>query len=619
MPDDFVKRPSMDALLSDRRLFSAYDRHFARLVGRFGGGQNQELALAAALVSHATGNGDVCLDLNTCAARLMAESGVALPCPPVDRWIEALRNSPAVGRPGDRRPLVLDDGNRLYLHRYWEYETRLAAAILSRAGSAAENLDSGRLQAAIRRQFAGSSGQGIDWQQVAVAVSLLKRFVVITGGPGTGKTTTVARLLAVWDEMNAGRPMRALLAAPTGKAAARLKESLRFRSAPPAAEASGAAAASAEVYTLHRLLQPVAGTPFFQHNAGNPLPVDLMIVDEASMVDLALMAKLADALPETARLVLIGDRDQLASVEAGSILSDICGRGRQAGFSAGFGRLIRQLTGQDVPLAGEGRPLQDCIVELQTSHRFAAGSGIAELSRAVNQGDVRRAVEVLSHPGEGSLAWLDPPADSAGIVELEERVAAGYSAYRSEGGPAAILQEFSRFKILCAHRVGTNGVEAVNRLTERLLLRSGRIRLNPRGGSPWYSGRPVLVTQNDYSLGLFNGDIGVTLPDPEAGSEHLSVFFMHAAGNLRRFLPYRLPEHETVYAMTVHKSQGSEFEDVLLILPVKDSPVLTRELIYTALTRARQRITVFGSRAVLETAVARRIERASGLRDALWG
>jgi len=609
----------MDPLISESDLFSAYDLHFARLVSRFGGAENHELALAAALVSRATGNGDVCLDLSSCADKLIAESGAALPCPSVDRWIETLRESPAVGRPGERRPLVLDDGNRLYLYRYWEYERRLAAGILDRAGSPVERLDTGRLQAAIRRQFAGRSGSGTDWQLVAVAVALLKRFAVITGGPGTGKTTTVAKLLAVWDELNAGRPARVLLAAPTGKAAARLKESLRPGSGPQEPAASGGSAPAAEVYTLHRLLKPVAGTPFFHHHAGNPLPADLMIVDEASMVDLALMAKLADALPETARLVLIGDRDQLASVEAGSVLSDICGRSRRSGFSPEFGGLIRQLTGQAVPVAAGRQPLQDCIVELQTSYRFAAGSAIGELSRAVNRGDVQRAVEILSQPGEGSVDWLEPPEGSAGIAELEERVAAGYSAYRTEGSPAAILQEFGRFKILCAHRAGINGVEAVNRLTERLLLRQGRVRINLRSGSPWYSGRPVLVTQNDYSLGLFNGDIGIALQEPDEGSENPAVFFMDAAGRLRRFLPYRLPEHETVFAMTVHKSQGSEFEDVLLILPVKDSPVLTRELVYTALTRARKRITLCGSRAVLETAVTRRIERTSGLRDALWG
>jgi len=609
----------MDPLLSASGLFSAYDLHFAGLVSRLGGAENHELALAAALVSRATGNGDVCLDLTACADQTMAESGAALPCPSVDRWVAALRENPAVGRPGERRPLVLDDGNRLYLYRYWEYESRLAAAIRDRAASPVEDLDKARLQAAIRRQFSGRSGPGTDWQQVAVAVALLKRFAVITGGPGTGKTTTVARMLAVWDELNAGRPVRVLLAAPTGKAAARLKESLRAHGGPMAPTDSSGTGLTAEVFTLHRLLRPVAGTPFFQHHAGNPLPVDLMIVDEASMVDLALMAKLVDALPGAARLVLIGDRDQLASVEAGSVLSDICGRSRRPGFSPEFGSLIRHVTGQAIPPGEGGPPLHDCIVELRTSYRFAAGSAIGELSRAVNQGDAQRAVEILSQTREGSVTWLEPLADAAAITELEERVAAGYSVYRPEGSPAMILQNFGRFKILCAHRTGINGVEAVNRLTERLLQRQGRIRIDPRSGSPWYSGRPVLVTQNDYSLGLFNGDIGIALQEPDAEPDRLAVFFTDAAGNLRRFLPYRLPEHETVYAMTVHKSQGSEFDDVLLILPVKDSPVLTRELVYTALTRARERITLFGSRAVLENAVTRRIERTSGLRDALWG
>ncbi|MGE5256620.1 MAG: exodeoxyribonuclease V subunit alpha [Hyphomicrobiales bacterium] len=608
----------MDPLISDSGIFSAYDLHFAKLVSRLGGAENRELALAAALVSRATGNGDVCLDLNFCEDRIFTESGAALSCPAVGRWIEALRESPVVGRPGERRPLVLDDGNRLYLYRYWEYESQLAAAILGRAGSPVESLDTGRLQAAIRRQFAGRTGSGTDWQMVAVATALLKRFAVITGGPGTGKTTTVAKLLAVWDELNEGRPARALLAAPTGKAAARLKESLRRGGVLLAQTPSGGATPTTEIFTLHRLLKPVAGTPFFHHHAGNPLPADLMIVDEASMVDLALMAKLADALPEEARLVLIGDRDQLASVEAGSVLSDICGRSRRPGFSLEFGSLIRQLTGQAVPIEAGHEPLQDCIVELQTSYRFAAGSAIGELSRAVNRGDVQRAVEVLSEPGKDSVDWLEPPPGSAGSADLEEHVAAGYSTYPTEGNPAAILQELNRFKILCAHRSGINGVEAVNRLTERLLMRQGRVRIHTRSASPWYSGRPVLVTQNDYSLGLFNGDIGIALTDPDEGSENLAVFFMDAAGKLRRFLPYRLPEHETSYAMTVHKSQGSEFEDVLLILPAKDSPVLTRELIYTALTRARQRITLCASRAVLETAVSRRIERTSGLRDALW-
>jgi exodeoxyribonuclease V alpha subunit len=306
-------------------------------------------------------------------------------------------------------------------------------------------------------------------------------------------------------------------------------------------------------------------------------------------------------------------------VEAGSVLGDICGRSYRPGFSSGFGDLIRRVTGQSVPRATENRLLQDCIVELQTSHRFAAGGAIGEISRAVNQGDANGAIEMLSKTREGSVVWLEPRPGLDAMAELEKRMAEGFAGYRTEAGPAAMLQELGRFKVLCAHRAGLDGVEAVNRLAERMLARQGRVRIQPRSGSPWYAGRPVLITQNDYSLKLFNGDIGITLPDPAESAEGLAAFFPDGDGGLRRFLPYRLPAHETVYAMTVHKSQGSEFDDVLLILPDRDSPVLSRELIYTALTRARRRITLFAGREVLATAIHRRIERTSGLRDAIWG
>lgn len=602
----------------EHQLFSALDRHFARFISRFGGAHSEALYSAAALVSRATGNGDVCLDLNAWAGQPVA--GLPLPaCPPLDRWVAALCAASAVGRPGDRRPLVLDEHNRLYLHRYWSYESGLAGRIRERAvPPPRERLDIECLQAAIRRHFAGSCGPGIDWQQVAVAVAMLKRFTVITGGPGTGKTTTVAKILSVWEELHQGLSARTLLAAPTGKAATRLKESLRQRPEQLAPADGCGTGPPHEVYTLHRLLRPVPDTPLFRHNAENPLPVDLMIVDEVSMVDLALMAKLMDALPAAARLVLIGDRDQLASVEAGSVLGDICDRSRRPGFSPEFGDLIRRATGQAVPPATNGGVLQDCIVELQTRHRFAEDSAIGELSDTVNRGDAPRALEILSRNGDGAITWIEPPAGSIGGMELEQCVAAGYASYGANGGPDAMLQELGRFKALCAHRAGINGVDGVNRMAERVLAQQGRIRINPRRRSPWYSGRPILITQNDYSLGLFNGDVGVTLSDSAEMPERVIVFFADPAGELRRFPPYRLPEHETVYAMTVHKSQGSEFENVLLVLPPKDSPVLSRELVYTALTRARKRFTLFGRREVLMDAVRRRIERTSGLRDALW-
>ena len=338
------------------------------------------------------------------------------------------------------------------------------------------------------------------------------------------------------------------------------------------------------------------------------------------MVDMALMAKLLEAVPSGARLVLVGDKDQLASVEAGSVLGDICDRDRMHGFSAEFCETLQQATGERLDARSGSPPgLQDCMVELRNSFRFSAGSAIGELSRAVNRGDAGRALEILERPGDSSIVWLDPDAGSRSPLELQRLILGGTEACFRMESPAAALQELNRFKILCAHKAGAHGVDAVNRAAEQMLVRQGLIRPEAASASPWYAHRPVLVTRNDYALGLFNGDIGMTLPDDAPGGRGLFVFFPGAPGETRRFLPYRLPEHETVYAMTVHKSQGSEFDEVLLVLPDRDSPVLTRELIYTALTRARKTVTIWARRSILAAAITRRIERTSGLRDALWG
>ncbi len=587
-------------------LFSAADLHFARLMVRLGGCDDPAVLLAAALASRAAGAGDVCLDLRRLADDLLPDARTPLRCPPAEPWVAALRSSAAVGLPGERRPLVLDERRRLYLHRYWDYEQRVAAALRERAGADPPACDRARLKAVIARHFPEPPVEGIDWQRVAAAVALLKRVAVITGGPGTGKTFTVARLIAVFAELEPGRaPLRVVLAAPTGKAAARLGEALR----------AAIPGAPAQVATLHRLLQPVAGTPHFRRNAANPLTADLVVVDEASMVDLALMAKFLDALPAETRLVLVGDKDQLASVEAGAVMGDICGRRHAPVFSKAMGARIRELTGQAVPTGDPGGDLAECIVELTTSRRFAAGSAIGELSRAVNRGDGVHALDILSRPGEESVAWVQ----AGGGAALAPIILTGYRSYADRGSPAERLDRLNRFRVLCAHRAGLLGAEGVNRLAERLLAQQGRIRINPRGTTPWYAGRPVLITRNDYGLGLFNGDAGIALPDPEAGTDELYVFFTDPGDGLRRFLPYRLPAHETVFAMTVHKSQGSEFDQVLLVLPDRDSPVLTREMIYTALTRARRRITLAADPTLLAAAIRRRIDRASGLREALWG
>ena len=558
---------------------SALDRHFGRFIGTFSNPPDPLVVLAATLVSRAAARGDVCLEL---AAPGDLEPGMA---PAPESWTAALMRSPAIGRPGQKRPLILDEHGRLYLCRYWSYEDRLARDLCERAGREA-GLDPLRLDSLVQAVFERLPGQPDADQRAAAAAAGRRGVTVITGGPGSGKTYTITAILDLLRRLQAGRPLRALLAAPTGKAAARLQESLHR------VGLSGGGEAPAEVATIHRLLHPVPGTSRFRHDRDRPLAADAVVVDEASMVDLALMAKLADAVPPEARLILVGDRHQLASVEAGSVLGDLCG-GDRGGAGAAAGP----------------RALDGCIVELTRGYRFAPGSAIGELSRAVNAGDVRGALHLLAHDRSGTVEWMDPAAGPGVEAAVRQRIVEGYRPLVEAVEPDGALAAIGRFKILCAHAAGPSGVAAMNRMAERL-LRYG-------GTGQWYGGRPVLVTRNDYTLMLFNGDIGVTLPDP--AMDRLCVHFPGPAGQSRALAPQRLPEHETAYALTVHKSQGSEFDEVLLILPERDSPVLTRELLYTALTRARNRIVVCGRAEVIATAVGRRIRRASGLRDALWG
>jgi exodeoxyribonuclease V alpha subunit len=374
------------------------------------------------------------------------------------------------------------------------------------------------------------------------------------------------------------------------------------------------------------MLKPMTGSPYFRYNRKNPLMADVVVVDEASMVDLALMAKLLAAVPENARLILIGDKDQLASVEAGSVLGDICDRNVMHAFSAPFMNRIKDLTGEDlqhredgVQTTGVQSGLQDAVVVLQKSYRFAVGSGIGALSRAVNRADPEGAFQMLADKNDKSITWQTLKADKALFENLSRQIVSGYQSYLKTGDPAAALQHLQRFKILCAVNIGPLGVHAINKLAEQELRRQNLIPADPTAENPWYAGRPVLITRNHYPLRLFNGDIGVTLPDAEAGDDQLAVFFAGDSGEVRRFKPYQIPAHTTVYAMTVHKSQGSEFDEVLCILPEKDFPILTRELIYTALTRARKKMTIWGTRSIIRNAIGRQIERTSGLRDALWG
>jgi len=608
--------------LIETGLFSWLDIHFARFIGRIDGGGSPEVSLAAALLSRNQRMGHICLDLTSTEKTIptseLAAAGITLP-PPLS-WADVLRGSRAVGRPAEYAPLILDDRLRLYLHRYWEYQTLIAKKIRKRAETTLIGLDIPKLSNGISRLFPSLSSAGTDetdWQKVAAFAAVTRRFSVISGGPGTGKTTTVAKILALLLEQAGPDSFRIALAAPTGKAAARLREAVSREKA--RIDSPFRDDIPETVSTLHRLLGSLPDSPYFRYNADHPLPVDLVVVDEASMIDVALMAKLTQAVPPQARLILLGDRDQLASVEAGAILGDICDTGNFHHFSESFCRILDEITGETLtgtPADDKGKSdalrLSDSVVLLRKSYRFGEKSGIGRLSRRINAGDGKGALEVLSSDTYPDVQWRTLPRSEDLPRAVRKTVVDQFGAYlKCIDDPASAFQIFDRFRILGVLRQGPFGVVRLNEIVEAILRAEGFMR------SPtlWYPGRPVMVIRNDYSLRLFNGDVGITMTDP-AG--RVRVWFPDGKGAGRSFSPLRLPEHETVYAMTVHKSQGSEFNRVMLILPNQDTPVMTRELLYTGVTRAVDGVEIWGLRPLLIKAAGRPIQRTSGLRDALW-
>jgi exodeoxyribonuclease V alpha subunit len=688
----------MDTLLArwaERDWLRALDVAFADFLRREVPDASPWLILAAALASHQLGRGHACLDLEatlkdpTFALSLPPEGAdtAQTDAPPhpaevldgltLRAWQAALAHPDLVGGGVGDTPLVLV-GPRLYLRRYWRYEQAVRAGIDARSARSQAiqaALPIAAMRPVLARLFppARTPGQTVDWQKLACALAARSAFSIITGGPGTGKTTTVVQLLALLQSLALGnpspgqraRPLRIRLAAPTGKAAARLNESIAAAAArlPLADLANGEAVRAAipvTVSTLHRLLGSRPDTRRLRHHAGNPLALDVLVIDEASMVDLEMMAAVLDALPGNARLVLLGDKDQLASVEAGAVLGELCGRARDGHYTPGTRDWLESATGEHIPadlVDPAGTALDQSVVMLRHSHRFSADSGIGQLAETVNAGDPAKVRDIWTR-GYADLALValhstedaafralviegaatssvDPQrGDGARQAQTDAHLPRhGYRHYLDilrEGQPArdadasaydvwarAVLQAHGRFQCLCALRRGPWGVEGLNQRIAGLLHDADLIPAS----SGWYLGRPVLITRNDYGLGLMNGDIGIALIRPAPGDRDWTLRVAFPAGDgqdgIKWILPSRLQAVETVYALTVHKSQGSEFSHAALVLPETLSPILTRELLYTGITRARAHLSLVqpGGYQVLEQAVQRRVLRASGLMD----
>jgi exodeoxyribonuclease V alpha subunit len=645
---------------------SQLNRAFARFLRELEPNAGDGVLWAGALASHQLDRGEVYLDLEG----LTQQPGLTLAIPsdedwtfrsesaqaelaalkalPLSQWQSDLRNSKLVATGEGNTPLVLD-GSRLYLRRYWQYQQTLDRCIQDRLAPVRPDLPEALLER-IDALFPGSPEQPQpDWQKIACVLALRSRFAIITGGPGTGKTTTLTKLLAlliqlVEIEAPGARKLNIELAAPTGKASARVSESIANALKQLNVDGNIKENIPKKAGTLHRLLGSRPDTRRFKHNRHHPLAADIVIVDEASMIDLEMMASLLEALPDNAQLILLGDKDQLASVEAGSVMGDLCRGAENAAYDNDARAWIERYSGEKLPPStAPGTNINQQTVMLRYSHRFGERSGIGRLARAVNAGDSIQAQAILNDtarfkdllpaPAADYLRLRARPEPDAADALLKKLVTAnagfnaegkpnpgqGYGYYldtirnRPAGDPSyydewaqKVLAAFDAFQVLCAVRRGRWGVEEMNRRIEAWLFPKQAQGL-------WYEGRPVMITRNDYNLGLMNGDIGIALYDHTG---KLRVAFPTddplAAAKIRWLSPLRLPDAETAFAITVHKSQGSEFNHVVLALPETKSPVLTRELIYTGITRAKENFTLLESReGIFDQAVKARMKNHS--------
>ncbi|EDY87438.1 exodeoxyribonuclease V, alpha subunit [gamma proteobacterium HTCC5015] len=623
---------------------------------------------AAALVSQQLSLGHICLDLDRlfteqgeCAQRMMGETPKHTSAAPHTNLASelyqlgwpalkaALQASQFVGEKNDDKPLVLDE-SRLYLHSQWRTEHRVAQHLASRIKNALKPPQTPATRSKILDALFPSSPNSeaaTNWQKIACANALRGHFSVITGGPGTGKTTTVVKVLCALLAQQSDQTLHIYLAAPTGKAAARMQESMNHALESHAIDPklfdgqldNWREQLQVKAKTIHRLLGVIPSSREFRHNERHPLRCDVVIVDEASMIALDQMDSLLRALPESTHLVLLGDKDQLASVEAGAVMGDLCQGADDIDYQPQHAEWLSRVSGETLKASAinpQGHDRLQCITLLQHSHRFDANSGIGQLAEAINGGHQNDIDPLFQRHSDIGLVALTQWRSLCrlGNAELDATGYAHYLQQLQQQRPAAdaapadfdqwaltLLKARNRFQLLCALRRGEWGVEAINQAIEADLQRQ---HLLPRDDEQqpkavWYEGRPIMIQKNDYPVGLMNGDTGLVLSKPDAnGDNRLYAVFPDADQGVRWIAPSRLSHVETAFAMTVHKSQGSEFEHTALLLPPEDSPVLSRELVYTAVTRAKAQFSLCcADTQLLKQLSQRPTMRSSGLQRQL--
>ncbi|MFT6260126.1 MAG: exodeoxyribonuclease V alpha subunit [Crocinitomicaceae bacterium] len=615
---------NLNNLLSrlDQHDIRSLDKQFAKFLVDLEP-SNTAIEVAGFLVSYELGRGNVCLNLAAGDSVITVNEGLELKLQLNHSQLVYVIDQPINSKPLNQCPLVLR-GDSVYLQRYFHYETSLTKGIHSRLQTMPWSMKDNKALLQSLFEISIEDKQEVNWQAVAACIAAQNKFSVISGGPGTGKTTTVIRLLALiihqYQSYFQRNPI-IKLAAPTGKAAMRLTQSITNAKAELNVDDIIKNNIPQNAETLHRLLQRdrQGGFKFNHHNR---LHLDVLIVDEASMVDLPLLAKLIQAMPHHGQIILLGDKDQLASVEAGSVLADICDNEQEHGYSLDVIEALTQMVPADYEpfIEAQGASIRNHICHLKKSYRFDENSGIGHLAKAANQGcysEWQKAekhgykdIDVHSLNDESYVTFTKAACNE--FIALIKQV---NSDGMDDKSTLALHRQYGAYQILCALKKGPLGVAGINEAIEEGLRQAGLLK----DESQWYNGRPIIVLENDYNLNLYNGDVGILLPyKNQQGEVALKATFIGVDQNVRWIQPSRLPKHDTVYAMTVHKSQGSEFDHCALVLPNYSVPVLTKELIYTGITRAKNKLTILADGRVLKSSLKKKVKRASGLGDLLW-